>query len=152
MVDNLRPNRKKAPNSDRVFWELPPVPVLSPELMRRYVASQLQPNERARLWVETDLDRDANYLSGLLVLTDQSVITETANAQCEVIPLANIRQAIAREQGAVGSLELHIHTDQVRVYRYTIGHWFAVHRLVREIEKLQQADADSDDSGELDES
>src|SRR5207247_6975889 len=104
MVDNLCSNRKKARQTDRAFWELPPVPVLSPELMRRHVASQLQPNERARLWVETDLDRDANYLSGLLVLTDHSVITQTAHAQSEVISLADIRQAIAPEQAAGGSL------------------------------------------------
>ena len=127
------------------------MPVLSPEMMRRHVASQLRPGERARLWVETDLDHDANYQSGLLVLTEHRVITVTADSQSEAFPLTDVRQVLARENGAIGTLELHVHDDQVRLYRYTIGRSIAVHRLVQQIEKLKQEAVDHDEPEDLDE-
>ncbi len=109
------------------------------------------------MWVETDLDQSLNYQAGLLVVTDRRLIgvrAETVSVSgpsMSAMPLADIQQVTAREQGTVGTLEIRGSEEQPQLWRYTVGHAVAVHRMIQQIEKLKQADADRDESDDLDE-
>ncbi len=126
--------------------------------LRRLAAAELQSGEHARMWVETDLDLNLNYQAGLLVVTDRRLIGVKAETALGSSPnklamlLANIQQVTAREHGAVGTLEIYCTDGRIQLWRYTVGHAVAIHRLLQQIEKLKQAEADRDESDDLDES
>lgn len=131
-------------------------PIL-PSDLRRLAVEQLQPGEHARMWVETDLDAKLNYAAGLLGVTDRRVIVIQAESAASSSPpveswlLSDVQQVTAKEVGAIGTLELRTSTGSTSTWRYTVGKSIAIHKLVQQIEKLQQAGADAEDLDEVDE-
>lgn len=125
--------------------------------LRRFALEQLESGERARMWVETDLDASLNYSSGLLGVTDRRVIgirAATAPATTQKIeswPLPSVGLISAKEHGAVGSFELHTSDGQVSTWRYTVGKAVFIHSLIVQIEKLKAAGADEDEGEDADE-
>ena len=124
----------------------------TPSTLRQFLMTRLQPGERARLWVDFDLDEQQRFAAQLIVLTDSRLIAATSLTECEDFSLERLRQVVAREVGAIGKFELHLDGEQVRTYRYTIGKSVTVHKLVQQIEKLKQAGPDADDGDEIEES
>lgn len=128
-----------------------------PTDLRRLVVEQLQSGEHARMWVETDLDANLNYAVGLLAVTESRVIgihAETAVSSSPVIEswlLSDISQVSSKEHGAIGTFELRTTAGTTVVWRYTVGKAVAVHKLVQQIEKLQQADSDAEDNDDTEE-
>lgn len=131
-------------------------PIL-PSDLRRLAVEQLQPGEHARMWVETDLDAKLNYAAGLLGVTDRRVIVIQAESAASSSPpfeswlLSDVQQVTAKEVGAIGTLELRTSKGSTSTWRYTVGKSIAIHKLVQQIEKLQQAGADAEDLDEVDE-
>ena len=104
------------------------------------------------MWVETDLDANLNYAIGLLAVTESRVIgihAETAASSSPVIEswlLSDIGQVSSKEHGAIGTFELRTSAGTTRVWRYTVGKAVAIHKLIQQIEKLQQAGPDAEDN------
>ncbi|GDY10148.1 ABC transporter [Planctomycetia bacterium] len=123
-----------------------------PSDLRRLVVEQLQSGDRARMWVETDLDVNLNYATGLLAVTESRVIgihTQNVASSKPVIEswlLSDIGQVSSKEHGAIGTFELRTTAGTTTAWRYTVGKAVAIHKLVQLIEKLQQADPDADDN------
>ena len=124
----------------------------TPSTLRQFLVTRLQPGERARLWVDFDLDEQQRFAAQLIVLTDSRLIAATSLTECEDFSLERLRQVVAREVGAIGKFELQLDGEQVRTYRYTIGKSVTVHKLVQQIEKLKLAGPDADDGDEIEDS
>ena len=129
---------------------------MSPDL-RRLVVEQFEPGEVARMWVETDLDANLNYSAGLLAVTDSRVVgihSKNAASSSPVIEswlLSDIGQVSSKEHGAIGTFELRTSAGTTTVWRYTVGKAVAIHKLIQQIEKLQQAGADAEDIEDVEE-
>lgn len=123
-----------------------------PSDLRRLAVEQLQSGESARMWAETDLDANLNYAVGLLAVTESRVIgihAEKAASSSLVIEswlLSDIGQVSSKEHGAIGSFELRTSAGTTGVWRYTVGKAAAIHKLIQQIEKLQQAGPDAEDN------
>lgn len=123
-----------------------------PSDLRRLAVEQLQSGESARMWAETDLDANLNYAVGLLAVTESRVIgihAEKAASSSPVIEswlLSDIGQVSSKEHGAIGSFELRTSAGTTGVWRYTVGKAAAIHKLIQQIEKLQQAGPDAEDN------
>lgn len=104
------------------------------------------------MWAETDLDANLNYAVGLLAVTESRVIgihAEKAASSSLVIEswlLSDIGQVSSKEHGAIGSFELRTSAGTTGVWRYTVGKAAAIHKLIQQIEKLQQAGPDAEDN------
>lgn len=128
-----------------------------PSDLRRLVVEQLQSGEHARKWVETDLDANLNYAVGLIAVTDQRVIgirprsAASSELSIESWLLSDIRQVSSKEHGAIGTFELRTTAGTTITWRYTVGKAVVVHKLVQQIEKLQQAGPDAEDNDEVEE-
>lgn len=117
--------------------------------LRRLVTEQFEPGEAARLWVELDLDESLRFAPGLLVATDRRLLG-IANSSATPVSLlwANIGSIVAKEQGALGSLEIRATDGRSHIWRYTVGKAVAIHKLTQQIEKLKQGIDDSEDGDE----
>lgn len=120
--------------------------------VRRLVVDQFEPGEAARLWVEVDLDADLRFSTGLLVATDRRLLgTSSSSAVSVSLSWSQIGTVSAKEHGALGTLEVQTTDGRTHVWRYTVGKSVAVHKLVQQIEKFQQAGADAEDSDDAEE-
>ena len=125
--------------------------------LQHLASAQLQPDEHVRLWVETDLDSNLKYVSGLLGVTDRRLIglrsasEHVAQPQIESLLFAEIKAVTAKEHGALGAFEVQTSRGTTHVWRYTVGRSIAIHNLVQLIERLKLTDADADDTDEPDE-
>ncbi|MBM3971517.1 MAG: ABC transporter ATP-binding protein [Planctomycetes bacterium] len=128
-----------------------------PSDLRRLVVEQLKSGEHARMWVETDLDANLNYATGLLAVTESRVIgirVETTASSQPVIEswlLSVVGQVSAKEHGAIGTFELRTAAGTTSIWRYTVGKAVIVHKLVQQIEKLKLAEGDVDEADDTEE-
>ncbi len=128
---------------------MPVAPPLSRDALRRMIVNHFEAGERAKLWVETDLNAQHQFQTTLLVVTDRTVSWMSADASSARISVDDIEGVAASERGPLGQLELRLSGQRVETFHYSIGQSAAIHRLVQLIEKLKQADLDDEDLDEL---
>ena len=100
------------------LWESSSVSTIgpgTPSTLRQFLVTRLQPGERARLWVDFDLDEQQRFAAQLIVLTDSRLIAATSLTECEDFSLERLRQVVAREVGAIGKFELQLEIGRAHV-------------------------------------
>jgi ATP-binding cassette subfamily B protein len=101
---------------------------LSPQT-RRAIQTQLLSQERITAVFRHDLGPDQHYAAGLLVLTNQRLLSsplsrgdgESAPTSWSAIPISTIRQLILRDRGGLGTLEVLGIDRRLGVWYYTIA-------------------------------
>ncbi len=108
--------------------------VLSPTLPSAWAAqieSQLSGEERALAWLETDLDAQLHFISGVVVVTNRRLLAKTG--ENEVWQDWAYRRGLAlvrHDHSGVGSLELLDTNLLLFRWRYTLGRDAAAARLI----------------------
>ena len=98
------------------------------------------------MWVELDLDESRQFAPSLLVATDRRLLAASSSASVSAIAWPQLDTVTAKEHGALGLLEVRTKSGQMHTWRYTVGKAVAIHKLVQQIEKLQQSGVDLDDA------
>ena len=95
------------------------------------VETQLAANEQILAWLEIDLDGQLQFSSGLVVLTDQRLLSRSAEAEGWQSHAFRAGLSLTRrDHSGVGSLEL-VDTDaRLALWRYTLSGDIAAGRLI----------------------
>jgi ATP-binding cassette, subfamily B, bacterial len=102
-------------------------------------------------WLQTDLDDDLRYASGLVLLTDRRLIAfaplnaKRSSSDVQTWTLDNATSLQSDEHAGIGTLELFSGNARLARWRFTTVQAAAAHRLVRRFNTLKRA------SGSIDE-
>lgn len=106
-------------------------PASVPAAWRTQLDAQLATGETLLAWLETDLDNQLRFTSGLLALTDRRLLTKTADADdWQSHPCRAGLRLTRRDHAGVGCLELFDDKGRLAVWRYTLGGDIAAGRLI----------------------
>ncbi|HEV7929817.1 MAG TPA: ABC transporter ATP-binding protein [Nitrosospira sp.] len=106
------------------------VPVL-PVAWAGQVELQLSPEEKVLAWLETDLDAQLYFSSGVVVVTNKRLLAKTgSNAEWRDWPYRPGLRLVRHDHSGVGSLELLDEDSLLERWRYTLGRDTTAGRLV----------------------
>lgn len=104
---------------------------------REEIAAQFQAGETLLAWFEPDLDDCLHYARGLVVLSDQRVLSFAGKKGSASFQqdwsLTESMNLLAVEQGSAGVLELVDAEKRFAFWRYTAGKATTAHRLVQKL-------------------
>ncbi|WP_371130410.1 ABC transporter ATP-binding protein [Nitrosospira multiformis] len=109
-------------------------PLTLPSAWAAQVESQLLAEEKVLAWLETDLDTQLHFSSGLVVVTNQALLASPGAAQEGAAWRRWVYQPglrlIHHDYSGVGSLELVNADSRLACWRYTLGGDTAAARLI----------------------
>ena len=134
--------------------------------LRDAAESQLQPGESMLAWLEFDLDRQLHFSRGLVILTDQRLLSVSQDgeggidrhdgdhrAPCRSWPLKTDTELRTRDEGGAGTLELLDAQRRLAHWRFTPARASAAHRLVDRFKIFREGETgDEDEDGDSAES
>ena len=95
------------------------------------IDTQLATDEKVLAWLEIDLDAQLRFIPGLIVLTNQRMLSSSANDQNWIThPFRPGLTLSRRDHSGVGSLELFDTASRLALWRYTLGGDIAAGRLI----------------------
>ena len=110
-----------------------------PENWANEVSTQLRPNEQVLHSVETDLNSRLQFKSGLLVVTNQRLLSRSSDSQTwEHWDFQADLQLRHHDHAGVGHLELLNQTGLLAHWRFTLGQNLLVIRLMDGFREKQQ--------------
>lgn len=127
-----------------------------PQWMRSTVESHLLAGETALAWFEPDLDEHLKYATGLVILTDQRVLSfavegTNGNGRSAAIarlagawPLAPSTRLAAKEHAGVGRLDLVDDSGRLTLWRYTTARAPGARRLLDRLDSLRKGTEQED--------
>jgi ATP-binding cassette, subfamily B, bacterial len=122
-----------------------------PSLFERPLAQQLAPNERILGWFVSNLTPSLSFANGLVVLTDERLISfeaeppTNASARSELRgqwlswPTADVSQLVLLDRAGLVSLELLGHDRLLHIWRFSSGILPQARLLVQKFESLKAA-------------
>ena len=124
-----------------------------PAQLRRAAEGELRPGESMLAWFEPDLNAELRFAQGLVVLTEQRVLSVDFDAggavQWRQWPLEPGTRLRTKEEGAAGALELLNERGRLTHWRFTPGRASAAHRLAARFHALREGGpADEEEEGE----
>jgi ATP-binding cassette subfamily B protein len=124
--------------------------------MRSTVESHLLAGETALAWFEPDLNEHLKYATGLVILTDQRVLSfavegTNGNGRSAAIarlagawPLAPSTRLVAKEHAGVGRLDLVDDSGRLTLWRYTTARAPGARRLLDRLDSLRKGTEQED--------
>ncbi|NQW83284.1 MAG: ABC transporter ATP-binding protein [Alcaligenaceae bacterium] len=107
------------------------------------VQAVLGPDEKLLAWLEPDLDASLFFVSGIMLLTPERLVSRESLAHQWVSwPLSATQSLQHRDHAGVGTIELFEGETRLGVWRHTLGMAPAVSRLTELFASLQQKLAD----------
>ncbi len=123
--------------ADTAFSPMPP------QAWAHEVQAVLAPNEKLLAWLEPDLDASLFFVSGIMLLTPERLVSRESLAHQWVSwPLSATQSLQHRDHAGVGTIELFEGETRLGVWRHTLGMAPAVSRLTELFASLQQKLAD----------
>ena len=114
-----------------------------PQAWAHEVQAVLAPNEKLLAWLEPDLDASLFFVSGIMLLTPERLVSRESLAHQWVSwPLSATQSLQHRDHAGVGTIELFEGETRLGVWRHTLGMAPAVSRLSELFVSLQQKLAD----------
>ncbi|PHY07526.1 MAG: ABC transporter [Alcaligenaceae bacterium] len=114
-----------------------------PQAWAHEVQAVLAPNEKLLAWLEPDLDASLFFISGIMLLTPERLVSRESLAHQWVSwPLSATQSLQHRDHAGVGTIELFEGETRLGVWRHTLGMAPAVSRLTELFASLQQKLAD----------
>ncbi len=109
-----------------------------PESWRTIVGARLDASEDVLAWFEPNLDAQLHFQHALLVLTPiRLILFQGQNAACQSWSVGPDLHLTFREQGSVGTLELHGPAGRISSWHFTIGQATAARALADRLEMAQ---------------
>ena len=95
-------------------------------------SAQLSPQENVLAWIEVDLDTQLQFAKGLLIVTDQRILSANPRAsglewQCWTLQSGWVMDHF--DYAGVGTLSLRSSSEQIAVWRFTLNHNVLAMRL-----------------------
>ena len=95
-------------------------------------SAQLSPQENVLAWLEVDLDVQLQFAKGLLIVTDQRILSANPRAsgldwQCWTLQSGWVMDHF--DYAGVGTLSLRSSSEQIAVWRFTLNHNVLAMRL-----------------------
>lgn len=114
-----------------------------PSAWAHEVQAVLGPDEKLLAWLEPDLDASLFFVSGIMLLTPERLVSRESLAHQWVSwPLSATQSLQHRDHAGVGTIELFEGETRLGVWRHTLGMAPAVSRLTELFASLQQKLAD----------
>ena len=96
-----------------------------PSQWKASASAQLSPQENVLAWLEVDLDAQLQFAKGLLIVTDQRILSANSGAsgpKWQSWPLQAGWVMDHFDYAGVGSLSLRSSSEQIAAWRFTLNH------------------------------
>ena len=103
-----------------------------PSHWKASASAQLSPHENVLAWLEVDLDAQLQFVKGLLIVTDQHILSASHGANGPEWQSWDLQSGWSMEHfdyAGVGTLSLRSRTEQIAAWRFTLTHNLLAMRL-----------------------
>jgi ATP-binding cassette subfamily B protein len=105
-----------------------------PPQWRAAVERALKGGEQFQVWLEIDLDRDLQFKSGLLLLTDSRWLAWTGSPDPSEIARPRVQKVESHDYGSVTEVVVHSPNQETTRYTMTAGRREAAHKFIAHVQ------------------